>query len=120
MDLCAKFTFLKEGMALSKTLPRWITLTDVFVVEYLGVTTVGVLSPKLPNVKERLPVNVTAEAAQIEVSEDSDTELVGLNWTKRMGEKRRHVTKTFHIAKCYSRLNGHKYTKHVQTHKHNK
>lgn len=53
-------------------------LTDSLVVKYLGEAAVRVLAPKLPHVKERLPVDVAHQRLQVVVLEDPRPKKRGL------------------------------------------
>ena len=63
-----------------------IRLTNVLVIEYLGIPSVRILASQLPNIEKWLPVNVATEAAQVVVLENGDSQPVWFNWTKTWDE----------------------------------
>ena len=57
-------------------------LTYSFVVKYLGKASVWVFAPELPDVEERLPINVVHQLLQVVVFKDSSPEERGLHCGK--------------------------------------
>ena len=57
-------------------------LTYSFVVKYLGKASVWVFAPELPDVEERLPINVVHQLLQVVVFKDPSPEERGLHCRK--------------------------------------
>lgn len=57
-------------------------LTYCFVVKYLGKASIWVLAPELPDIKERLPVNVVHQLLQVIVFKDLGPNECGLHYKK--------------------------------------
>lgn len=57
-------------------------LTYCFVVKYLGKASIRVLAPELPDIKERLPVNVGHQLLQVIVFKDLGPDKCGLHYRK--------------------------------------
>ena len=51
-------------------------LTNILILEDLGVAPVGVLASELPHIEERLPINVGHQSPQVVVPKDSDAQLL--------------------------------------------
>ena len=62
----------------------WVRiLTNIFVLKYSGVAPVWVLASQLPDVKERLPVNVRDQPIQIIIPEYGSSQPSWLNCDKK-------------------------------------
>ena len=57
-----------------------IELTYSFVVKYLGKASVWVFAPELPDIEERLPVNVIHQLLQVVVFKDPSPKERGLHY----------------------------------------
>lgn len=55
-------------------------LTYSFVVKYLGKASVWVFAPELPDIEERLPVNVVHQLLQVVVFKDPSPKECGLHY----------------------------------------
>lgn len=60
--------------------PTFTLLTDCFILEDFRVTSVGILSSKLPYIKERFPVNVRNNIIQTAIIDHLDTQERRPHW----------------------------------------